>query len=1574
MPAPTISALDFELLFGALPAAHMVLAPDGTMLALNTAMAALLPADATATLPGQPVAALRTSAAAAGAILPSTAQWEAGLAAAQAGTQQVLMPGQLLNGAADTAPYRYWQVTLQPVHSPPVEGQPRELRYVLVRLLDVSEQLRTTASFQQHEQLARLTEGLPQLLWTATAEGLVNYANQAWYDYTGLTPIETYGQGWLAAVHPNDRETAAARWQHYVQSGENSENMYRLRHAATGQYRWHLSRATTQRDAEGRLQQWVGTITDIHSQQVAAERQREQREQDNRLLNHLDQLPLYLVTMRGPRHEVDYISATARPFLPADAAGQEAAQLSPGPNAATLAAFDEVYRTGESRHVGHIQSSPLAAPAGALPHYLDVTALPLRGADGSVEGVLMSGIDVTDRLAFEEQMAAVTAETQRKLEIKEARQRRILDQLPSYIATYEGPELRLSYLSPNHEELLGGAHAQVGQTLREAAPELAEQGLEVLLRTVYETGQPYQAFEQELQFRVPATGERRPRFLNFGYYPLYGAENRTEGILAFAQDVTEQVLARRQAEALQAEARAADRRLRRMTESLPSTTFISDENGQILYLSPQWYSYAGLSPADDINQLWASFIHPDDLPQAQQQVETALATGQPWRYEFRMRRHDGQYRWFLSEGVPEPAEEALAAGRPRQWFGSNLDVDDLKQAQHQLELKDRHLSQILGQVPAFIATFEGPEHRYTFINSSYEQLTNGRPSIGMPVAVARPEAVEQGFVALLDQVYRSGETLEGRETRALIHHPVTGETRELFVDFSFQALRDAHNEVKGLLSFSVDVTDRVRAQQQAEELQARVQRRDLRLRLMTESLPLISYISSADGLSTEYLSPQWFTYTGTDPATYDPDTEWAQAIYPDDIAPMVAAFEPALQARCPWTGELRLRRHDGQYRWHLTRSVPELDPETGELLRWYGSTTDVHELRETQSQLELKEQQMSQILRQSPALIATLEGPEHRFTFTNPAYDVLVGNRARLGARAADCLPEMVEQGFIELLDTVYGTGEPFIGQEISLELTNPTTGQPQVYHLDFTYQALQNRQGQIVGILAFIVDVTERVAARRHAEALQADMRQRDERLRALTAAVPVFIFSYSPAGQLTYVNPYFFEYTGLDPEGSADQIWATVNPDDSAAAAVRFTHSLESGTPWEANYRVRRADGEYRWCQTKVQPLLAAGGEVLGYSGATVEIHEQYELQERLRGSEEQFRVLANAIPQLAWITDNSGYITWYNQGWYDFTGTTLEEMIGWGWEKVHHIDHIGHVVASWKHSIQTGTPWEDTFLLRRHTGEFEWFLSRAIPIRDDSGQIIRWFGTNTNVHAMRELQLRLQQQNDALLRTNQDLDNFVYTASHDLKQPINNMAGIFEELTRTAYFRDSEAAKLIVYFERALKQIFGTIEDLSAIVQVQRQQGEVTAEEVALAPLVAEIISSVQDQVNQQRATFELNFDTYPRLPFVRANLQSILFNLISNSLKYAAPGRPPHIRIWCTPAAATGRPVLTVQDNGLGIDLERFGSQLFQLFRRFHTHVDGSGMGLYLVNRIVQNHGGQVEVDSTVGEGTAFRLYL
>ena len=230
-----------------------------------------------------------------------------------------------------------------------------------------------------------------------------------------------------------------------------------------------------------------------------------------------------------------------------------------------------------------------------------------------------------------------------------------------------------------------------------------------------------------------------------------------------------------------------------------------------------------------------------------------------------------------------------------------------------------------------------------------------------------------------------------------------------------------------------------------------------------------------------------------------------------------------------------------------------------------------------------------------------------------------------------------------------------------------------------------------------------------------------------------------------------------------------------------------------------------------------------------------------------------------------------------------------------------------------------------------------------------------------------------NQQLARINQDLDNFVYAASHDLKQPVNNLMGLFGELRRTATFDDPQEAVVLQFFDEALGNLHTIITDLAAVVQEQREPIEQTLEQVSFADITAEVLVTLRPQFTAAQAQLTSDFTALPELPYVSSSLRTILLNLIGNALKYRHPKRTLHVRVRTY--QTNGQPVLEVTDNGLGIDLARHGPELFHLFRRFHPQTgEGTGVGLFLINRLVQTHGGTIEVDSEEGTGTTFRVRL
>jgi PAS domain S-box-containing protein len=201
-------------------------------------------------------------------------------------------------------------------------------------------------------------------------------------------------------------------------------------------------------------------------------------------------------------------------------------------------------------------------------------------------------------------------------------------------------------------------------------------------------------------------------------------------------------------------------------------------------------------------------------------------------------------------------------------------------------------------------------------------------------------------------------------------------------------------------------------------------------------------------------------------------------------------------------------------------------------------------------------------------------------------------------------------------------------------------------------------------------------------------------------------------------------------------------VIPEDRQAEEDAILARIRAGeiVPKFETLRLHR-DGTAIPLAITVSPIRDADGKVVGASKIANDLREMTDLRRELRESQRQFEALAQNIPQLAWMADSKGWIYWYNQRWYDYTGTTLEDMQGWGWKAVHHPDHVDRVVERIQQAWDTGEDWEDTFPLRGTDGEFRWFLSRASALKDDAGNVILWCGTNTDITEQRESNERIR-----------------------------------------------------------------------------------------------------------------------------------------------------------------------------------------------------------------------------------------
>jgi len=292
-------------------------------------------------------------------------------------------------------------------------------------------------------------------------------------------------------------------------------------------------------------------------------------------------------------------------------------------------------------------------------------------------------------------------------------------------------------------------------------------------------------------------------------------------------------------------------------------------------------------------------------------------------------------------------------------------------------------------------------------------------------------------------------------------------------------------------------------------------------------------------------------------------------------------------------------------------------------------------------------------------------------------------------------------------------------------------------------------RDGKPVRMVGSMLDLTDRKQA-------EQALRESEERVRLAVESANIGTWNYDLVADRLEWSDRCKATFGLAPDAeiSYEVFLERLHPDDrdEVDRLVQASFDPNGDGQYEVDYRVCWPNGTIRWVIARGQCFFAGKGdsrEPVRFSGTVLDITERKNIERALQDSEEKFRDLADNISQFAWMADEKGWIFWYNRRWFEYTGTTPEEMQGWGWKAVHHPDHVDRVVEKLQHSWDTGIPWEDTFPLRSREGEYRWFLSRAQPIHDEHGKIVRWFGTNTDIEELKRSEAAARRRSEQVRR---------------------------------------------------------------------------------------------------------------------------------------------------------------------------------------------------------------------------------
>ncbi|MEO6383142.1 MAG: PAS domain S-box protein, partial [Burkholderiaceae bacterium] len=355
-------------------------------------------------------------------------------------------------------------------------------------------------------------------------------------------------------------------------------------------------------------------------------------------------------------------------------------------------------------------------------------------------------------------------------------------------------------------------------------------------------------------------------------------------------------------------------------------------------------------------------------------------------------------------------------------------------------------------------------------------------------------------------------------------------------------------------------------------------------------------------------------------------------------------------------------------------------------------------------------------------------------------------------------------------------------------------------------------------------------------------------------------------------------------------------------------------------------------------------------------------------LRKSEAQLRLLANTIPQLAWMADADGNVFWYNQRWYDYTGTTPEAMQGWGWQVVHDPDVLPSVIERWTAALSTGTSFEMVFPLRATDGSFHPFLTRVEPLRDDDdGRILYWFGTNTDISKIRQME-------DALREADRRKDEFFAMLAHELRNPLAPISTALRilDLPGASAPMQEDARQII---GRQVEHLVRLVDDLLDVSRFIGGKVTLRREATALERVVSRAVEIALPMIKAGHHDFEVVLPSTPVVLDVdEVRITQAIGNLLTNAARYTPPGG----RVVLEAKVDADTVEVGVRDSGIGIEASMLDT-VFDLFVQAEhqdasTH-GGLGIGLTLARQLVRLHGGNITVSSAgPGQGSVFLLTL
>ncbi|MDB5605857.1 MAG: ATPase [Bradyrhizobium sp.] len=500
--------------------------------------------------------------------------------------------------------------------------------------------------------------------------------------------------------------------------------------------------------------------------------------------------------------------------------------------------------------------------------------------------------------------------------------------------------------------------------------------------------------------------------------------------------------------------------------------------------------------------------------------------------------------------------------------------------------------------------------------------------------------------------------------------------------------------------------------------------------------------------------------------------------------------------------------------------------------------------------------------------------------------------------------------------------------------------------------------------------------------------LRSSEQQLRLLIDTIPALVWCATPNGTPSYLNKRMVDYTGMTLD-SSDLLeggcrpsltrQAIIHPDELAELERLWFHSVRTGEPFSMRHRLRRADGVYRWVDARAEPLHDSDGRIVHWYGVDVDVDDNRQAEEALRGSERQLRLLIDAIPALVWCATPDGEPSYLNKRMADFTGLTFGSFGHLGGSvgslarrAIVHPDELAELERLWSRAVQAGATLSMKHRLRRVDGLYRWVDLRAEPLRNDDGDIVQWYGVCVDIEDETRMQDELRAAQDKLSRASQaaSLAELSASIAHEVNQPLAAVIANSHACQRWLSTEPPNLQRARITVERIIRDANGAAEVVSRIRALFKQTVS-TRVPVNLNEVITEVCKLISDDVTKNNISIETDLEgSLPSTLVDCVQMQQVLINLTRNGIDAMESSNDyPKSLLIRSRRDGMNEVLVEVRDRGGGVeDVER----IFEPF--FTTKENGMGMGLAICRSIIEAHDGRLRAFKNEPRGTTLAFTL